>query len=182
MIAARSEKLVRALRLASLVAITVGGLALVWRPRLEASLPGDASTALAGDSTLAFPAQQEARAGDAQRVVANNVFASSRRAPGRRYAPATDASAAPDAAGSDPGIAFDPALSADAPSLMGTVIDALGARALLLVPAADSLPKFYNIGDRIGTYRVRRIEAGRVTLDGPNGRIVLHLKPNEARP
>lgn len=181
MIAARSEKLVRALRLASLAALAVGGLALVWRPRLETSLPDDVN-ALAGDSALTFPAQQEARAGDAQRVVANNVFASSRRAPGRRYVPATDASAAPDAAGSEPGIAFDPTLSADAPSLMGTVIDALGTRALLLAPAVDSLPKFYNTGDRIGTYRVRRIEAGRVTLDGPNGRIVLHLKPNEARP
>ena len=181
MIAARSDRLVRALRLASLVAIAVGALALLWRPQLEASLPDDANNALS-DTMLVFPAPQEARAGDAQRVVANNVFASSRRAPVRRYAPATDASAAPDAAGSDPGIAFDPALTADAPSLMGTVIDALGARALLVAPAVDSLPKFYNVGDRVGTYRVRRIEAGRVTLDGPNGRLVLHLKPNEARP
>jgi hypothetical protein len=181
MIAARGEKLVRALRLASLAALAVGALALLWRPRLEAALPDDGN-ALAGDSTLTFPAQQEARAGDAQRVVANNVFASSRRAPVRRYAPATDASAGPDAAGSDPGIAFDPMLSPDAPSLMGTVIDALGTRALLLAPAVDSLPRFYTVGDRVGSYRVRRIEAGRLTLDGPTGRIVLHLKPNEARP
>ncbi len=181
MIAARSEQLVRALRLASVAAIAVGGLALVWRPSLDATLPDDANSALAGD-TLTFAAPQQARAGDAQRVVANNVFASSRRAPGRRYAPATDASTAPDAAGGDPGITFDPALSADSPSLMGTVIDALGSRALLIAPAVDSLPKFYGVGERIGTYRVRRIEAGRVTLDGPNGRIVLQLKPNEARP
>ncbi len=182
MIAARSEQLVRALRLASVAAIAVGGLALVWRPGLDAALPENATSALAGDSTLPFPAPQAARAGDAQRVVANNVFASSRRAPGRRYAPATDASAAPDAAASDPGMVFDPALAADSPTLMGTVIDALGARALLVAPAIDSLPKFYSVGERVGTYRVRRIEAGRVTLDGPNGRIVLQLKPNEARP
>jgi hypothetical protein len=181
MIAARSERLARGLWLASLVAVATGGLALVWRPALETSLPDDVN-AFTADSTLAFPALQDARAGDAQRVVANNVFASSRRAPGRRYAPATDASAAPDAAGSDPGIAFDPTLSADSPTLMGTVIDALGARALLLAPAVDSLPTFYAVGHRVGAYRVRRIEAGRVTLDGPNGRIVLHLKPNEARP
>ncbi len=182
MIAARSEKLVRALRVASVAAIAVGGLALVWRPGLEAALPDSATSELAGDSTLTFPAPLEARAGDAQRVVANNVFAASRRAPGRRYAPATDASAAPDAAVGDPGIAFDPAFSADSPSLMGTVIDALGARALLMAPAVDSLPKFYTVGERIGAYRIRRIEVGRVTLDGPNGRIVLQLKPNEARP
>lgn len=182
MIAARSEQLVRALRAVSIVAIGVALLALPWRPALQATLPDQASGALAGDSMLAFPASHPARAGDAQRIVANNMFAASRRAPGRRYAPASDASAAPDAAVSDPGIVFDPALAADAPSLLGTVIDALGARALLLVPAVDSLPKFYSVGERLGTYRVRRIEAGRVTLDGPNGRIVLQLKPNEARP
>jgi hypothetical protein len=66
--------------------------------------------------------------------------------------------------------------------LLGTVIDALGARALLLAPSPDSLPKFYGVGERIGAYRVRKVEVGRVTLDGPNGRMVLQLKPNEARP
>ena len=177
MITARSEQLISALRLTSIGALGVAALALLWRPGLISSLP---ESQIASD-TMMFAAPQPS-AGEAKRIVANNVFAASRRAPGRRYAPATDASAAPDAAGGDPGIAFDPALSTDSPSLMGTVIDALGARALLVAPAVDSLPKFYSVGERIGTYRVRRIEAGRVTLDGPNGRIVLHLKPNEARP
>ncbi|MGH7696014.1 MAG: hypothetical protein ACRENH_13595 [Gemmatimonadaceae bacterium] len=177
MIAARSEQLIRALRLTSIGALGVAVLAVLWRPGLMSSLP---ESEIASD-TVMFATPQPS-AGEAKQIVANNVFAASRRAPGRRYAPATDASAAPDAAGGDPGIAFDPALSVDSPSLMGTVIDALGARALLVAPAVDSLPKFYSVGERIGTYRVRRIEAGRVTLDGPNGRIVLQLKPNEARP
>ena len=177
MITARSEQLIRALRLTSIGALGVAALALLWRPGLMSSLP---ESQIASD-TMMFAAPPPS-AGEAKRIVANNVFAASRRAPGRRYAPATDASAAPDAAGGDPGIAFDPALAADSPSLMGTVIDALGARALLVAPAVDSLSKFYSVGERIGTYRVRRIEAGRVTLDGPNGRIVLKLKPNEARP
>jgi len=177
MIAARSEQLIRALRLTSIGALGIVVLALLWRPGLMASMP---ESEIASD-TMMFAAPQPS-AGEAKRMVANNMFAASRRAPGRRYAPATDASAAPDAAGNDPGIAFDPAVSAEAPSLMGTVIDALGARALLMAPAVDSLPKFYSVGERIGTYRVRRIEAGRVTVDGPNGRIVIHLKPNEARP
>jgi len=177
MIAARSEQLIRALRLTSIGALGIVVLALLWRPGLMASMP---ESEIAND-TMMFAAPQPS-AGEAKRMVANNMFAASRRPPGRRYAPATDASAAPDAAGNDPGIAFDPAVSAEAPSLMGTVIDALGARALLMAPAVDSLPKFYSVGERIGTYRVRRIEAGRVTVDGPNGRIVIHLKPNEARP
>lgn len=181
MIAARSERLVQSLRLTALAAVGIAALVLLWRPSLDVTLSDEAG--LVTDSALLLPAAQIVRTGDAQRIAASNVFAASRRAPGRRYAPASDASAAPDAAADDPGLVFEPVQSADTPSVLGTVIDALGARALLLAPTADSLPRFYNVGDRIGSYRVRRVEAGRVTLDGPNGRIVIQLSnPNEARP
>lgn len=179
MTAARGARLIRTFRFASIGALGVALFALLWRPRLEASLPDQQ---LGADSSFTFRSVA-AGAGAAQRVVANNVFASARRAPGRRYAPATDASAGPDAAAGDPGMVFDPGIvAADAPVVLGTVIDALGARALLAVPGADSLPKFYTAGERVGAYRVRKVEAGRVILDGPNGRVILQLKPNEARP
>ncbi len=182
MSAARSDVLTRLLRAASVAVLTVAVSALLWRPSLDAELPDEATGTLTADSALAFPPVSAVRAGDAQRIVANNLFAASRRAPGRRYAPASDAAATPDATG-DPGIVFDPLYSNDAPALLGTVIDALGARALVLAPAADSAARFYRVGERVGTYRVRRIEPGRVVLDGPAGRIVLELlKPNEARP
>lgn len=182
MTAARSEQLTRLLRVASVVALTIAGSALLWRPALDAELPDEAAGTLAADSALAFVPLPADRAGDAQRMVANNLFAASRRPPGRRYAPGNDAGGTPDAAG-DAGMVFDPALAADTPTLLGTVIDALGARALIQAPAADSVARFYRVGERVGAYRVRRIEAGRVVLDGPSGRIVLQLlKPNEARP
>jgi hypothetical protein len=76
----------------------------------------------------------------------------------------------------------DPMFGGDTPSLLGTVLDALGDRALILAPQVDSIARFYKVGERIGSYRVRRIEAGRVLLDGPNGRVIIELKPNEARP
>jgi hypothetical protein len=180
--AARTEQLTRVLRVASVVAIAVAVAALLWRPSLEAALPDEAAGTLAADSALTFVPLPADRAGDAQRIVANNLFATSRRPPGRRYAPANDADSTPAAVG-DAGMAYDPMYATDAPALLGTVIDALGARALILTPAVDSAPRFYRVGERTGAYRVRRIEAGRVWLDGPSGRIVLQLlKPNEARP
>lgn len=180
--AARSEQLTRLLRVASVIALAIALAALLWRPSLEAELPDEAAGTLAADSALTFAPLPADRAGDAQRIVENNLFATSRRPPGRRYAPATDAAATPEAVG-DAAMAYDPAYGNDTPALLGTVIDALGARALLLTPSADSAPRFYRAGDRAGAYRVRRIEAGRVVLDGPSGRIVLQLlKPNEARP
>jgi hypothetical protein len=181
MIAAQSERLTSALRGLTLAAIAVAVGALVWRPSLEADLPDEATGALVGDSTGAFASVAPARAGDAQRITASNIFAASRHAPVRRFAPGR---AAPDDAGADAesGTAYDPALAGEAPTLLGTVLDALGDRALLLAPQVDSSARFYRVGERVGSYRVRRIEAGRVVLDGPTGRLVLELlKPNEAR-
>lgn len=179
--AARSEQLTRLLRVASVIAIAIAVAALLWRPSLEAELPDEAAGTLAADSALTFAPLPADRAGDAQRIVENNLFAPSRRPPGRRYAP-TDAAATPEAVG-DAAMVYDPAYGNDTPVLLGTVIDALGARALLATPPAESAPRFYRAGERAGAYRVRRIEAGRVVLDGPSGRIVVQLlKPNEARP
>ncbi len=184
MIAAHTELATRILRGATAAAIVLGAVVLLWRPRpvsLDAAQPDEATGALVGDSVLPFAALPAARAGDAQRIVANNVFTASRRAPGRRYSPAQDVPAA-SSGGSDASMTFEPPFATDAPSLLGTVLDALGDRALLMLPSIDSSARFYRVGERIGAYRVRRIEAGRVVVDGPSGRVILELKPNEARP
>lgn len=181
MIAAQSEKLVAALRGLTLAAIAVGGVALIWQPRLEARLPAEAAGALLGDAATEFPPVPPDRVGDASRITASNIFAASRRAPSRRYAPGSELARASGAV-TDVGTVLDPMFGGDTPSLLGTVLDALGDRALILAPQVDSIARFYKVGERLGLYRVRRIEAGRVLLDGPNGRVVLELKPNEARP
>jgi len=180
MIARQSERLTIALRALTIAALIVAAAALVWQPSLDAEIPDESAGAVAGDSLFAFPPVPAARAGDALRVTTGNVFAASRRAPARRYAPASDAATAGGASSQD-NAAFDPTTAGDAPSLLGTVLDALGDRALMLVSQVDSHPRFFRVGERAGSYRVRRIEAGRVVLDGPNGRLVLELKPNEAR-
>lgn len=178
MTAARMDLIVRLLRAGTLVAAAAALAALLWRPSLDASYADEAAGSLLGDISAQAAALPAERATDASRIVANNLFASSRRAPGRRFAPSQGLSS-PDGAAAG---VFDVA-AADAPTLLGTVLDALGARALLQQTAADSGARFYSVGERIGGYRVRRVEAGRVTLDGPGGRVVLELlKPSEGRP
>ncbi len=179
MSAVRLVRIAMGLRLVSAAALLIAVVSLVWRPALDAEIPDEAAGALAADSGQAFLTSAPSRAGDAQRIVGNNLFAASRRAPVRRYAPGTEA-AAPQ--GSEPGGLFDPAMTGESPSLLGTVIDESGARALLQPSAFDSAAKFYRVGERVGSYRVRRIDAGRVVLQGPDGRLVLELpKPNEVR-
>jgi hypothetical protein len=180
MTAARSERLTRAAWIAAAALAALAVFGVVWQPALEAKLPDEAAGALIGDSVPAFNAAGNARMQAADRIIANNVFAATRRAPGRRFSPRAAAANEPAA---DAGLVFDPTYATEAPSLLGTVLDALGDRALILAPAVDSSARFYRVGERVGPYRVRRIEARRVMLDGPTGRIVLELfKPNEARP
>jgi hypothetical protein len=177
--AAQSERLTKTLWVSAAFLAIVSAGAVLWQPALEIDLPDESAGALLGDSVSAFTAARMSNISAADRIIANNLFAATRRAPGKRFSPRTAAQA------TDPGDAgpvFDPSYSADAPSLLGTVLDALGDRALLLASPADSLARFYRVGDRVGAFRIRRIDVGRVTLDGPSGRVVLDLKPNEARP
>ena len=179
--AARTEQLTLALRLIMVAALVIGAGTLLWRPSLDAEIPDESAGALAGDSSPGFPGVPAARAGDASRIVGNNLFAPARQPPQHRYNPSAPPST--DAVGLDAGAVSDPLLAAELPSLLGTAIDALGTRALLQMSSSDSSAKFYRVGERIGVYRVQRIEAGRVILSGPSGRVTLELlKPNEVRP
>jgi hypothetical protein len=175
---AHSERATTALWVSAAFLVLLSAVSVLWQPALDMELPDEAAGALVGDSVSPFNAARISNISAAERIIANNIFAATRRAPGRRFSPRA---AAPATDPADAGLAFDPAYAADAPSLLGTVLDALGDRALLLAPSVDSLARFYRVGDRVGAYRVRRIEVGRVTLDGPSGRVVLDLKPNEAR-
>lgn len=178
--AAHSERATRVLWLGAVVLVTLAASALLWQPSLAVETADEAAGTLVGDSVPAFNAASTAHVNAAERIVANNMFAATRRAPGRRFAPRTPTQGAE--MPGEAGLVFDPTYGVDTPSLLGTVLDALGDRALLLAPSLDSLPRFYRVGERVAGFRVRRIEVGRVILEGPSGRVVLDLKPNEARP
>ena len=61
------------------------------------------------------------------------------------------------------------------PALFGTVVSADGARALLRLDARIPGAQLYAEGARAGGWRVLRVEADRVVLDGPGGTVTLRM-------
>ncbi|MGQ0538264.1 MAG: hypothetical protein ACT4R6_04905 [Gemmatimonadaceae bacterium] len=179
MTAAGAAAVIRTLRYAAGALLAAAVIAVIWRPPLEARLPDEAAGSLAGDSLTALPTAAAERGGDTRLIIDHNIFATSRRAPSRRYAPDAGAGPAPMA---DVSAFADPMLGTAPPTLLGTVLQDGNARALLLAPG-DSAARFYSVGERVAGFRVRTIESRRVVLVGPTGRIVLDLsKPNEDKP
>jgi hypothetical protein len=136
------------------------------------------------------------------RVVATNVFGASRSAPRTRWtapdAEAVTTGALPPGLALDPAVAYDPSPSlpalaepvpvepprADAearardrrvPALFGTVVGADGARALLRLDARVPGAQLYAEGARAGGWRVVRVEADHVVLDGARGTVTLRM-------
>jgi hypothetical protein len=130
--------------------------------------------------TTAHRAPPAAEPDAAERVIAANIFSSSRRAPASRYdpyAPAADpfASTVPGFEAPDDALGMpDP----DAvPRLYGTVTGPAGPAALLRLDPAKPEAQLYRVGERGGAYRVERIDGQSVVLVGPSGRVVLRLTP-----
>ena len=67
------------------------------------------------------------------------------------------------------------------PALFGTVVSADGARALLRLDARIPGAQLYEEGARAGGWRVVRVEADRVLLDGPGGTVTLRM-PHASTP
>lgn len=138
-------------------------------------------------------------------IVSRNPFSPGRRAPRVRAMLEDDAEAGPGGAGdvvadADPGgewMGGDPAGAArgaamvdgsdvladdgGVPALHGVVDGPWGHAALLrLVPSAPGA-RLYREGEREGGWRVRRILADRVVLDGPWGEVVARLPQTGGR-
>ncbi len=114
-------------------------------------------SATASLPALAAPAPAPAAdADDAGRrvaeVLARPLFSSGRR-------PAAQAAAAP------------PAAVAPLPRMTGVIVTPAGRRAIFVNGAGK--PMVVTEGERIGVYAVQSIEAGRVTLAGPDGQRVV---------
>ncbi|MCI0433741.1 MAG: hypothetical protein L0271_08825 [Gemmatimonadetes bacterium] len=127
-----------------------------------------------------LPAPVEAErpdAGVASVIVSANIFSDTRTPPAARYDPFE-----PDPPESMPGATvLDPASVANetvVPKLYGTVIGPDGPRALMRLDPAVPVAQLYREGDRVGPYRVIRIQEKFVVLETDEGRIVLRLDPS----
>ena len=111
-------------------------------PATATRLPAPAAPALmpAGDADVASHRAVEA--------LARPLFS-----PGRRPAPQT--------------VAVPLAAAASVPRMTSVIVTPVGRRAVFLSGAGK--PVVVTEGERIGGYPVKLIEAGRVTLSGPNG-------------
>ncbi len=139
-----------------LAAAALGGiiaLELEWRLP-DSDLVVSATAPLpAPAAPVSTPAADADNAG--RRVV--EVLARPLFSPGRR--PAAQAAAAP------------PAAVAPLPRMTGVIVTPAGRRAIFVNGAGK--PTVVTEGERIGAYAVQSIEAGRVTLAGPDGQRVV---------
>ncbi|MGH7472096.1 MAG: hypothetical protein ACRENP_29450 [Longimicrobiales bacterium] len=151
--------------------LTAAALAAVWRPAVPSSeiapagldtLPGKRSPMVSIDPALA------------QRVVAANIFSSSRSAPRQRYrlhqnespqfgpsVPSPEPRSRPQGEG--------------VPQLFGTLLGPAGATALMRLDPAIPDAQLYREGDRAGNYLVEKINERSVVLSSPRGRVELRL-------
>ena len=145
---------------------------------------GDVSTgSVPTDSVLALPAIAAADPALAEDIVLANAFSARRTPPTSRYTPQDAATDSSDGAvaGSMTMAGAGEALAGE-PRLLGTVVGARGAQALLQLDPYAGAPRLYAVGERDGGYRVISIAPRTVVLAGPRGRVTLRLDPEEERP
>jgi len=116
----------------------------------------------------------------AARIVSENVFSSSRRAPASRFMPP----------GSEPSPSFVEPTSAptsitdadnvDGARLFGIIMQDGRVRALLRLPGADSATRLMAAGESRAGYRVQRIETDRIVITSSEGSRTLLLVPRTA--
>jgi hypothetical protein len=149
--------------------------------------PADASVepmapALPALAASATPALQPSAAAMTDSIVNANMFSLTRSAPDDRTFASAPSDAVIDASPAESFSAdavVDDSLSVGAsepvPKLYGVVDGPSGLAALLRLNGASRGARLYREGDGAAGYRVRRIGADRVELDGPSGGVVLHL-------
>lgn len=111
-----------------------------------------------------------------QRIIANNLFSVSRRAPRSRFV--LPGQEPPEAlAPTDADVAL---ADAAGPQLFGIMVLDGVRQALLQVSAADSVPRVVRVGDRVGPYVVRSITQDRVVLSSSSGPRIVRLARRES--
>jgi hypothetical protein len=128
------------------------------------------------------PPPQPSAAAMTDSIVNANLFSLTRTAPDDRTFAAAPSDAVIDASPAESFSAdavVDDSLTGGAmepvPQLYGVVDGPNGLAALLRLDGASRSARLYREGDGAAGYRVRRIGADRVEMDGPSGGVVLHL-------
>jgi len=185
-----TTSLVPVLKATTILAVVCTLLALLWPVRVQVTprppvLPvvGAADTQRVRSDTLV-----------GETIVDANIFSPTRQRPDSRTVPDVGTPMADpgfetdfaidDTLPADPVVADSPAPRVEdgVPRLYGVVHGAAGPQALLRLERARSGATLYREGDRAGGYRVRRIDADHVALDGPRGGLVLRLMPRRSTP
>jgi hypothetical protein len=171
------------LQAAALAFALVGVGFLLARPSsgiLAAPLPmltPSTTPALTPEATIADSLSEQ--------IVLANVFSPSRTAPLRRVYPPEFGGDSVNGMLADtaeaPAADSVAAAAGAVPALLGTMVAADGARALLRLDASSPTPQLFSVGDRAGGYRVEAIAPREVTLVGRRGRVVLRLPLKEER-
>ena len=166
-----------------LQAVTVAGLAaaavlLAWPPNVRVEPIAPTLPKLAA----AAPALPRAATSLTDSIVNANIFSLTREAPDDRtfvaapVDPTVDASAANSStANAGVGDSLATTNGDPVPHLYGVVNGPLGTAVLLRLDPARRGSRLFHIGEGAAGYRVRRIGADRVELDGPSGAVVLTL-------
>lgn len=114
---------------------------------------------------------------DREALVRSNLFSATRRAPSQRFVvPGQENMAPPAMADQTP-----TAAPSDETQLFGVLFVDGERRALLqaggaAADGAEAVPRVVRVGDRVGVYRVRRIEADRVELTSASGTRIVRLQ------
>jgi hypothetical protein len=108
-------------------------------------------------------------AGADSAIVAGNIFSASRSAPRERYTP-------PDLVASRETVRVRPRPVASGLRLFGTVS---GTAALIDANPAVPGAEIYQIGDVVTGKRILAVTESTVVLEGPAGRAVLRLQPQQ---
>ncbi len=166
-----------------LQAVTVAGLAaaavlLAWPPDVSVAPIAPTLPALAA----AAPALPAAATSLTDSIVNANIFSLTREAPDDRtfvaapVDPTVDATMANSStANAGVGDSLATTNGDPVPHLYGVVNGPLGTAVLLRLDPARRGSRLFHIGEGAAGYRVRRIGADRVELDGPSGAVVLTL-------
>ena len=185
-----TTRLVTVLKVTTAVSVACALAALLWPTRLQVTPVAPALAAVGAPDTQLV-------AGDTltgEMIVDANIFSPSRQRPESRTVAREGVAVAEPV--DEMGFAVDDTVSADAmaadgvaertedavPRLYGVVDGVAGPQALLRLERARPGATLYREGDRAGGYRVRRIDADRVALDGPRGGLVLRLMPRRSTP
>lgn len=157
---------VRVIDAAAVLCIAATLVLLLWPVR-----PQPRELALALPTAAPIPAAIAADS-SAERIVATNIFSSSRRAPRTRFVPpgteqANMSEMMP--VGDSDAASGTGSESFSAPRLFGIIVQDGVRRALLQLPGSDSVPRLLAVGERQSGYRVVSIAADRVVLASASG-------------